>query len=164
MHDVSKQTKVPVPAKNWPPSHWGRLDLCRGDTPGAPWHGWSFLAGSCASGWAKKHVEMEGSQYSHVTLSDLAHASSERRTARSVVRSCLHRSTLVPSLASVEFGERTRGATVPPTAALPARVPTEPSLRKELTQTARGLEIFFDFQLFGTDGSAENDISRAFVH
>ena len=74
------------------------------------WHGWSVLAGSNAPGWAKKNaIKRRGSHSSHVTLSDLAHASSTRRTARSVVHICLHRSTLVPSRAPVEFRERTCG-------------------------------------------------------
>ena len=62
MHDLSKQEKVPARANpvwithNLPPGRWGRSDLCRDDTSGAPRHGWPCLAVSCASGWAKKHA------------------------------------------------------------------------------------------------------------
>ena len=92
MHDVSKQEKVLARANpvwithNLPPGRWGRSDLCRDDTSGAPRHGWPCLAVSCASGWAKNMQQKEGSQHSDVILSELAHASSKTRTARSMVR------------------------------------------------------------------------------
>ena len=72
--------------------------------------------------FARHLVEMWEARFTSLWL-----ALHQKRTARSTVRTCQHRATLVRSRASVGFRGRTDRATVPATAAPPAHVPEEPS-------------------------------------
>ena len=130
--------------ENLPLGRWGRSVLCRDDTPGALLARVVISCGSNASWLGEKTQKKEEALTAHMSLCQIwPHASSKRRTARSMVRICQHRPTLVPSRAPVEFRERTSGA---PSRTLSSKGRSSRRLLEDLKKDSRLSTVWYGWE------------------